>query len=83
MLPLGGIGGAVGLVLATGGGLLPTLGGVVIASSAIGLGAGIARGTTRQIRQRIELALQGLLDRLESGEDLVHAREPWHQKLPW
>ncbi|WP_419949577.1 hypothetical protein [Candidatus Palauibacter sp.] len=83
MLPLGGIGGAVGLTLATGGGLLPILGGVVIVSGATGLGAGIARGGTTQIRRRMELALQGLLDRLESGEDLVHAREPWHQKLPW
>ena len=83
MLPLGGIGGAVGITLATGGGLLPILGGVVLASGCVGLGASIARGGTTQIRTRMELALQGLLDRLERGEDLVRAREPWHHRLPW
>lgn len=83
MLPLGGLAGGVILTVTTGGGLLPILGGVGIFSGSIGLGAGIARAATAKLRARVELALQGLLDRLESGEDLVRAREPWHQRLPW
>ena len=83
LLPLGGIGGGVGITLATGGGILPILGGVVLASGCVALATAGARGTVTKLRERMELTLQGLLDRLESGEDLVRAREPWHQKLPW
>ena len=79
----GGVAGGLGLTLATGGGILPILGGVAFLSGCLGVATAAARSTMGRLRARMELALQGLLDRLEGGDDLVRAREPWHQKLPW
>lgn len=73
--------GAVGLTVATGGGILPVLGGIAIFSGFMGIATAAARSDMRKQRQRMELALQGLLDRLERGEDLHRAEEPWHRKL--
>ncbi|WP_419936361.1 hypothetical protein [Candidatus Palauibacter sp.] len=82
-MTVGGIAGGLGLTLATGGGILPILGGVAIFSGCMGVATVSARSTMAKLRQRMELSLQGLLDRLERGEELAGAREPWHQKLPW
>ena len=41
----------------------------------------LARNDMRKQRERMQLALEGLLDRLERGEDLHHEAEPWHKRL--
>ncbi len=78
---LGGAAGGFGLFMATGGGVLPLLGGLAIFSGFTAVAAVSARADMRKVRQRMELALQGLLDRLERGENLRSAEEPWHRKL--
>lgn len=80
-LGLGSLVPAVGLVVATGGAALAVGGGVVLFASGLGLGATAARTDVRKKRQQMELALQGLLDRIERGETLVVETEPWHQRL--
>ncbi len=77
---LGAVGG-FGLFMATGGGVLPLLGGLGILSGFTAVGTVSARADMRKVRQRMELALQGLLDRLECGENLRSEEEPWHRKL--
>ncbi|MDE2661685.1 MAG: hypothetical protein OXI39_01605 [Gemmatimonadota bacterium] len=78
---LGGAAGGFGLFMATGGGVLPLLGGLAIFSGFTAIATVSARADMRKVRQRMELALQGLLDRLERGENLRSAEEPWHRKL--
>ncbi len=73
--------GAIGLVAATGGGLLPVLGAMGIVGGAFGIATAGSRAELRKQRARIELRLQGLLDRLERGERLDEQQEPWHQRL--
>ncbi|MCG8468144.1 MAG: hypothetical protein MJB57_08025 [Gemmatimonadetes bacterium] len=77
----GGIAAGVGLAVATGGGILPILGAVAVASGAVGAATWGARASVRKQHERMELALQGLLDRLERGESLHEEAEPWHRKL--
>ncbi|WP_420448843.1 hypothetical protein [Candidatus Palauibacter sp.] len=76
-----GAAGGFGLFMATGGGVLPLLGGLGIFSGFTAVGTVSARADMRKVRQRMELALQGLLDRLERGENLRSEEEPWHRKL--
>ena len=78
---LGGAAGGFGLFMAAGGGVLPILGGLAIFSGFTAIAAASAWADMRKVRQRMELALQGLLDRLERGENLRSAEEPWHRKL--
>jgi len=80
-LGLGGIGTAAGLILATGGAGLAIAGGVALFTGGLSLGAWIGRHETRKKCQQIELALHGVLDRLERGETLDADGEPWHQRL--
>lgn len=80
-LGLAGVGGALGLIISTGGAALPVVGGVAIVAGALGAGTAAARAQVRKERLRMELTLQGLLDRLERGETLEPDGEPWHQKL--
>ena len=78
---VGGLGASAGLVVVTGGGILPVLGGIAIFSGFLGIATAAARSDMRKQLQRIELALQGLLDRLERGENLHDQAEPWHRRL--
>ncbi|MDE0073260.1 MAG: hypothetical protein OXU32_04655 [Gammaproteobacteria bacterium] len=78
---LAGAAGCVGLFMATGGGILPLLGGLAILSGFTGLATASARAGLRKAGQRTKLALEGLLDRLERGENLRSEEEPWHRKL--
>lgn len=78
---LAGAGGGLGLVLATGGGVLPLAGGIAILSGCMGLATVSVRADMRKVRRRMELALEGLLDRLERGRNLRSEEEPWHRKL--
>ncbi len=80
-LGLGGVGGGLGLVIATGGGILPLAGGIVILSGCMGVATAAVRADMRKVRRRMELALEGLLDRLERGQNLHSPEEPWHRKL--
>lgn len=77
---LAGAAGAFGLFMATGGGALPLLGGLAIFSGFAALATVAARAGLRRAGQRMNLALDGLLDRLERGESL-RGEEPWHRKL--
>ncbi len=78
---LGGFGLATGLVsiLAAG---APAL--VVVPAIAGGVGVGGTLGASwllRRVRARVELAVQGLLDRLERGEALVESRPTLRDRL--
>jgi len=57
------------------------LGGLAIFSGFTAIATVSARADMRKVRQRMELARQGLLDRLERGENPRSAEEPWHRKL--
>jgi hypothetical protein len=72
---------ATGLILGTGGAALAVLGGVAIVGGTLTGATVAARAHVRKERMRMELTLQGLLDRLERGETLEPNGEPWHQKL--
>lgn len=61
-----------GLVAGAGAPLLLVL--PLVAGAAFGGGTWLARRTLRGEREKIELAVQGLLDRLESGGDISAAR---------
>ncbi len=76
-----GVMGGVGLGLLSAGTILPVLGGLVVFSGFMGIATAGARANMRKQRQRMELALQGLLDRLERGESLHDEAEPWHRRL--
>ena len=78
---LGGAASGFGLFMATGAGTLPLLGGLAIFSGFMALATISARAGMRKARQRMKLALQGVLDRLERGENLSSENEPWHRKL--
>lgn len=80
-LGLAGAAGGFGLFMATGGGALPLLGGLAILSGFATLATASARAGLRKAGQRTTLALEGLLDRLERGENLRNEEEPWHRKL--
>lgn len=75
------VGATMALVIPTGGAILPVLGAVALISGGVGAAAALARKDMTKQLQRTELALQGLLDRLERGEDLHAEVEPWHRKL--
>lgn len=87
---LAGVAGVVGLLMATGGVILPlgipyigpftVLGGLAILSGFAAIATASARSGLRKAGQRTKLALEGLLDRLERGENL-RSEEPWHRKL--
>ena len=77
---LAGVAGGFGLFMATGGGIPPLLGGLAILSGFTALATVSARAGLRKARRRTRLALEGLLDRLERGENL-RSEEPWHRKL--
>ena len=77
---LAGAAGAFGLFMATGGGIVPLLGGLAIFSGFTSLATIPARAGLRKATQRTRLALEGLLDRLERGDNL-RREEPWHRKL--
>lgn len=78
---LAGTAGGIGLFIAAGGGMLPLLGGLAILSGFATLATVSARAGMRKARHRMQLALEGLLDRLERGENLWTEEEPWHRKL--
>ena len=79
---LAGVGLAgVGLFVATEAGVLPLLGGLAILSGFAAVATASARAGLRKAGQRTTLALEGLLDRLERGENLRSEEEPWHRKL--
>ena len=78
---LAGAASGVGLFLATGGGILPLLGGLTLLSGFTALATSPARAGLRKARQRMLLSLEGILDRLERGENLRSEEEPWHRKL--
>lgn len=79
---LAGVGLAgVGLFMATEAGVLPLLGGLAILSGFAAIATASARAGLRKAGQRTRLALEGLLDRLERGENLRSEEEPWHRKL--
>lgn len=78
---LGGLGSGVGLAVATGGGVLPILGGAALVSLFLGVATAAARADMRKQIERMRLAIEGLLDRLERGENLYEEAEPWHRKL--
>ena len=78
---LAGAAGAFGLLTATGGGVLPLLGALAVFSGFTALATACARAGTRKAGQRTRRALEGLLDRLERGENLLSEEEPWHRKL--
>ncbi|MFV1985637.1 MAG: hypothetical protein ACC682_00035 [Gemmatimonadota bacterium] len=80
-LGLPGVGGAVALIVGTGGAALAIVGGIALIGGAVAGATVAARFSVRKQRLRMELALQGLLDRLERGETLEPDGEPWHQKL--
>jgi len=66
------IGGSLGLTLAAG--LAPALVIPLVAGAAFGGGTLLARRTFRTERERVELGVQGLLDRLERGSRPAPAR---------
>lgn len=78
---LAGAASGLGLLMATGGGVLPLMGGLAIFLGFTALATVSARAGLRKARHRTNLALEGLLDRLERGENLRSAEEPWHRKL--
>lgn len=79
---LAGVGLAgVGLFVAAEAGVLPLLGGLAILSGFAAVATASARAGVRKAGQRTRLALEGLLDRLERGENLRNEEEPWHRKL--
>lgn len=80
-LGLGGVGTATTLVVLTGGAALAIIGGLGLLGGAVSLGVAVARHDIRKKGQQLELALHGVLDRLERGETLDPEGEPWHQRL--
>jgi len=80
-LSLGSLSAATTLIVATGGAVLAVVGGVAIVGGAMATARGAARTHVRKERERMELTLLGLLDRLERGETLGLGGEAWHQKL--
>ncbi len=78
---LGGAAAGFGLFVALGVGILPLVGGLAIFSGFAAVATVSARADMRKVRRRMELALQGLLDRLERGDHLRSAEEPWHRRL--
>ncbi|MDX1394228.1 MAG: hypothetical protein R3195_07555 [Gemmatimonadota bacterium] len=83
MFGMGMIGtvGSIGLTVATGGAPLAFVGVAALLAGAVGTARYAGRKHVRTERERIELTLLGLLDRLERGESLEPNGEPWHQKL--
>ncbi len=80
-LGLAGVGTATGLIVATGGAALAIAGGVALFTGGLSLGVVAARHDVGKKLQEIELALNGMLDRLERGGTLDPEDEPWHQRL--
>ena len=69
-------------ILATGGvGLLPILGAVAVGAAGFGGATWATGAAVRKRFARMELALQGLLDRLELGEPLMVTDGSW--KVPF
>lgn len=79
----GAAGVAAGIVLvAVGGPELPfLLGSTLAGGGAVGGATWASRAYLRRRRERMELALQGLLDRLERGEELGRTGPSWHERL--
>lgn len=80
-LGLVSVGAALGLALSTGGAALAVIGAAAIVGGGGSVAVWAARADLRKKRQRFELVIQGILDRLERGEMLEPDGEPWHQKL--
>lgn len=80
-LGLVSVGAALGLALSTGGAALAVVGAAAIVGGGGSVAVLAARADLRKKRQRFELVIQGILDRLERGETLEPDGEPWHQKL--
>jgi len=78
---MGSLGASLGLVLSTGGAALAFVGAAAIVGAAAGTARFAARRHVRKERERMELRLLGILDRLERGETLEPDGESWHQKL--
>ena len=79
---LAGVGASVALVLTTGGAALAFVGAGALLTGGLATGRYAGRKQLRKERERMELTLLGLLDRLERGETLdAGSVEPWHQKL--
>ena len=75
----GGVGAAIVAVAAVG---LPLLvAGPAVAAAAVGAASLGGRWTLDRKRERLELVLQGLLDRLEQGEELEPRRPDWRERL--
>ena len=76
------IGAAPATVVATAALGVPVLLAVpTLAAAAVGVASLGGRWTVRRKRERIELVLQGLLDRLEQGDELEPRRPDWREKL--
>lgn len=81
-LGLAGVGASLGLVLSTGGAALAFIGAGALVAGGLATGRVAGRKQLQKERERMELTLLGLLDRLERGETLEPGNvEPWHQKL--
>lgn len=78
---MGSLGASLGLILSTGGAALAVVGAAAIVGAAAGTARFAARRHVGKEREKMELRLLGLLDRLERGETLEPGAEPWHQKL--
>lgn len=76
-LGLGGVGAGVGLGIAF---ATPWLGIPAAAVGAVG-GVAAARHEHSKSAERIRLAIEGILDRLEAGEDLMKAGPSWRDRL--
>lgn len=79
----GSAGGAVGAtVVAVAAVGVPLIAAVsAVAAAAVGASALGGRWTLERKRERLELVLQGLLDRLEQGEELEPRRPDWRERL--
>lgn len=51
------------------------------AAATVGATSGATRWTLQRKRERLELVLQGLLDRLEQGDELEPRRPDWRERL--
>jgi hypothetical protein len=81
-MSLASIGPSLGLILSTGGAALAFVGAGALVAGGLATARFAGRRHLQKERERMELTLLGLLDRLERGETLEPGEgEPWHQKL--
>ncbi len=76
-----GVIGGGSIVLALGTGALPILGATAFLGGDLWLGRVLARKTMTSYRKQLELAVDGILDRLERGELIDPEGESWQDRL--